>query len=81
VDRSVPLEEVVRPKIAGEHMHKLIELYEMVAMNDAVLRDNECQAIVEARFALGMFERAMKTFRSACSEAPAEAGSCLPIAA
>jgi hypothetical protein len=62
-------------------MQKLIELYEMVAMNDVALCDSERRAILEARSALGMFERAMESFRSASAGAPAAAESCFPIAA
>jgi len=61
-------------------MEKLIELYEMVATNDAALRDSERRAVLEARVALGVFERAMETFRSVSAKASAAAGSCYPVA-
>jgi hypothetical protein len=52
-------------------MQQIIEFYEMVSMNDAALRGSEKMAILKARLALQMFERAMQTFRA--ETAPAEA--------
>ena len=45
-------------------MQQMIELYEMVSMNDASLREPEKLAILKARLALQMFERAMQNFKS-----------------
>ena len=53
-------------------MEQMIELYEMVSMNDTSLRGTEKMAILKARLALNMFERAMQSFKLAnSSEAPA----------
>jgi hypothetical protein len=62
-------------------MQNLIELYEIVSLNDAALRDSERQAILNARICLRMFERAMESFKSTSAEAPAAAESCFPLAA
>jgi hypothetical protein len=43
-------------------MQKLIEFYEMASLNDAALRSSEKTAILKARLALRMFERAMESF-------------------
>jgi len=45
-------------------MQQMIEFYEMVSMNDAALRGSEKMAILKARLALQMFERAMQTFKA-----------------
>jgi hypothetical protein len=45
-------------------MQQMIELYEMVSMNDASLRGTEKLAILKARLALQMFERAMLNFKT-----------------
>jgi hypothetical protein len=50
-------------------MQKTIELFEMVSMNDASLRGTEKLAILKARLALEMFERAMQSFRQASAPA------------
>ncbi len=42
-------------------MEKLIEFYEMVALNDAALRGSEKMAILKAQLALSMFKRSMQT--------------------
>ena len=52
-------------------MQQLIEFYEMVSMNDAALRGDEKMAILKARLALNMFERAMQSFKTA-GEMPAD---------
>lgn len=53
-------------------MQKLIEFYEMVSLNDAGLGGIEKAAIVDARRALLMFERAMESLRHGTTEpAPA----------
>jgi hypothetical protein len=52
-------------------MQQLIEFYEMVSMNDAALRGKEKTAILKARLALNMFERAMESFKTASAETPA----------
>jgi hypothetical protein len=44
-------------------MQQMIEFYEMVSMNDAALRGTEKLAILKARLALQMFERAMQDFK------------------
>ena len=62
-------------------MQKLIEFYEMAAMNDAALRDSEKTAILRARLALSMFERAMESFQPAPAEATAVGDSWLQMAA
>jgi len=49
-------------------MKQLIEFYEMVSMNDAALCDTEKTAIVDARLALRMFERAMASFKTGSAE-------------
>jgi hypothetical protein len=59
-------------------MQQLIEFYEMVSMNDAALRGKEKTAILKARLALNMFERAMENFKTASA---AENGSCFVAAA
>ena len=51
-------------------MQKLIEFYEMVSLNEATLPGNEKTAILKARLALRMFERAMKSFKAISSEVP-----------
>ena len=45
-------------------MQQMIEFYEMVSMNDAALRGPEKMAILKARLALQMFERAMQNFKA-----------------
>ena len=62
-------------------MQQLIEFYEMVSMNDAALHGEEKAAILKARLALNMFERAMASFKTASAETPAENSSCLCTAA
>jgi hypothetical protein len=52
-------------------MQQLIEFYEMVSMNDAALRGSEKTAILKARLALQMFERAMQNFKAEAAPAPA----------
>jgi hypothetical protein len=59
-------------------MQQMIELYEMVSMNDATLRGTEKLAILKARLALQMFERAMLNFKA---ESAAEAPVVLQAAA
>jgi hypothetical protein len=54
-------------------MQQMIEFYEMVSMNDAALRGSEKTAILKARLALRMFERAMQTFKAETAEEPAVA--------
>jgi hypothetical protein len=61
------------PEMAVNTMQRLIEFYEMVSLNDAALRGSERIAILKARLALNMFERAMVSFKSASTEAPAAA--------
>ncbi len=51
-------------------MQKLIEFYEMVSLNDTALRGSEKVAILKARLALGMFERAMESLRTDSTEEP-----------
>ena len=43
----------------------------MVSLNEATLPGSEKTAILEARLALRMFERAMKSFKAISSEVPA----------
>ena len=62
-------------------MQKLIEFYEMVSLNDAALRGSERMAILKARLALNMFERAMDSFKTVTTEAPSAAETSLPMAA
>ena len=52
-------------------MRQLIELYEMAALNEKALRKPETVAILQARIALGMFERAMQSFMAEFSQTPA----------
>ena len=54
-------------------MLQMIEFYEMVSMNDAALRGSEKLAILKARLALRMFERAMLDFKGEAAPAPAAA--------
>ena len=54
-------------------MQKLIEFYEMVSLNDAALRGSEKTAILKARLALRMFERAMESFKAISGEVPSAA--------
>ena len=49
-------------------MQKLIEFYEMASLNDAALRGSEKTAILQARLALRMFERAMESFKAISGE-------------
>ena len=62
-------------------MQQLIEFYEMVSMNDAALRGDEKMAILKARLALGMFERAMQSFKTASAGTTAADNSCFLTAA
>ena len=62
-------------------MQELIEFYEMVALNDAALRGSEKTAILRARLALSMFERAMESLKRASTGAPSEARGWFRIAA
>jgi hypothetical protein len=62
-------------------MQKLIEFYEMVSMNDAALSDGERIAILKARLALRMFERAMESFKAISDEVPSAAEYGFRIAA
>ncbi len=57
-------------------MLPLMELYEMVSLNETVLSDTERQALLKARLALGIFERAMQRFKS---EAPAESSDAAEL--
>lgn len=45
-------------------MEKLIELYEMAALNEAGLGPGEKAAILEARRGLRLFARAMENFKN-----------------
>jgi hypothetical protein len=45
-------------------MQQLIELYEMVALNEDALSDAERLSILKARLAMGMFKRAMQSFKA-----------------
>ncbi len=67
--------------MAGEAMQKLIEFYEMVTLNDAALRGSEKTAILKARLALSMFERAMESFKRASTGAPPVTRGWFPMAA
>jgi hypothetical protein len=49
-------------------MERLIELYEMASLNNAALHDNEKLAILKAKLALNIFERAMDSFKKAAAE-------------
>ena len=62
-------------------MEKLIEFYEMVSLNNAVLRGSEKTAIRKARRALRMFERAMKGFKTLSTEVPYASENSLRMAA
>jgi hypothetical protein len=62
-------------------MQKLIEFYEMVSLNDAALRGRERTAILKARLALRMFERAMESFTAISGEAPSAAEQGFRMAA
>jgi hypothetical protein len=62
-------------------MQNLIELYEMVSMNDAALGGSEKMAILRARFALGVFVQAMKTFKRVSADGVSAAEASLAIAA
>ena len=56
-------------------MQKMVEFYEMVSLNDAALRGTEKLAILQARLALNMFERAMQDFKAVSATPGASAGS------
>jgi hypothetical protein len=56
----------------------MIEFYEMVSMNDDYLRGTEKLAILKARLALQMFERAMAAFKA---ESGTEAAAVMKVAA
>ena len=58
-----------------KEMQKMIEFYEMVSLNDAALRGTEKLAILQARLALNMFERAMQDFKAVSATPGASAGS------
>jgi hypothetical protein len=62
-------------------MQNLIELFEMVSMNDAALRGSEKKAIRQARLALGMFAKAMESFKMDSAEESAAAEAPIAIAA
>lgn len=62
-------------------MQDLIEFYEMLSLNEAALRGKEKTAILRARLALDVFERAMESFRNRSSETPAAAKSVSRMAA
>ena len=62
-------------------MQDLIEFYEMVSLNDAALRDREKMAILNARHALSMFERAMESFKRASTGALSAAEDSFLMAA
>ena len=62
-------------------MQELIEFYEMVALNDAALGGSEKTAILRARLALSMFERAMESLKRASTGAPSEEKGWFRIAA
>jgi len=62
-------------------MQNLIELYDMISMNDAALCGSEKMAILRARFALGMFIKAMSAFQRASADEPSAAEAPLAIAA
>ena len=55
-------------------MQKMVEFYEMVSLNDAALRETEKLAILKARLALNMFERAMQDFKAVSATTAASAG-------
>ena len=61
-------------------MQQLIEFYEMVSLNDAALRDSERIAILKARLALRMFERAMESFKTSSAEATQPTGASFRVA-
>jgi hypothetical protein len=54
-------------------MQELIEFYEMASLNDAALRGSEKAAILKARIALRMFERAMESLKAISGEVPSTA--------
>src|SRR4051812_40000850 len=54
-------------------MQELIEFFEMVSLNEVVLRGPEKLSILKARLALSAFNRAMETLKWALSGAPATA--------
>jgi hypothetical protein len=62
-------------------MQKLIEFYEMASLNDAALRGSEKAAILKARLALRMFERAMESFTAISGEVPSAAEHGLRLVA
>jgi hypothetical protein len=57
-------------------MQKLIEFYEMVSLNEATLPGSEKTAILRARLALRIFERAMKSFKAISREVPSAHARC-----
>jgi hypothetical protein len=61
-------------------MQQLIEFYEMVSLNGAALRDSERAAILKARLALRMFERAMESFKTSSTEATQPTGASFRVA-
>ena len=62
-------------------MQQVIEFYLIVSLNDAALRDSERIAILKARLALRMFERAMESFKTRSAEATHPAGASFRVAA
>jgi hypothetical protein len=54
-------------------MQQMIELFEMASMNETSLRGTEKAAILKAKLALLMFERAMQSFKTEAAEATAVA--------
>ncbi len=54
-------------------MLPLMELFDMVSLNEAVLSDTERQALLKARLALGIFERAMQRFKSEAAAGSSDA--------
>ena len=67
---SVPSCRAIGPEWQVNAMEKLIEFYQMVCLNKAVLSGTERTAIRRARRALRTFERAMKGLNKTSTEAP-----------
>lgn len=62
-------------------MQELIEYYEMVSINVAVLRGSQRKAILEARRALHAFARALEKLQAASTELDAVEGRSFKMAA
>ena len=62
-------------------MQEMIEFFEMVSLNEAALCGMHVTAILQARLALRVFERAVNRLRSETDEPATQREAALPMAA